>query len=253
MSAVNKLLKIASRFERIIKSAQKPNDPYYDLRVKNKSHGLAEDINFSTEDTRTLQDLMNKYFKSKNMNMAVKVNGEMNDETLRAIEYAKNNIQSDGGGVMYSAKQVLTYLQNNMPGVSKAAQRAMFNRFERSIKLAQETTDSFNNDRQKVLKLQTLMNNYFKSHDMNNMLLTADGVMGPKTKEAMKYFNYQKGKTFTGQQLLDYLSGTNDQHKPKYLSYQLDIESPLFPGYPLAKREPNPTYEIPLPKRPGES
>lgn len=129
-------------------------------------------------------------------------------------------------------------------------------------KFAQQATDPFYSDKQKVLRLQSLLNIYLKSKGRNEMLLIPDGVIGPKTEQAINFVKKMEGKSFTPEQLLTYLGDPNSRHMPDSLRLRTPVESVLGPegfekapthyGVPLAKKQDKLDYTIPLPFPLGE-
>lgn len=125
MRSVDNLVRLANRFERIVKRAQiaMPEEkitatPTQDGKkdqsfLGEQAASPLKDVEFSYDKTKImeLQKLLNEYFKSKNISMSVVSDGLMGPATKKAIEYAKNNIQSEGGGIMYSNYDVLNYLK----------------------------------------------------------------------------------------------------------------------------------------------
>jgi hypothetical protein len=104
MRSVDNLVRLANRFERIVKRAQNSSE-----EIK----GAFNDMEFNQDRNKILrlQNLMNEYFESKGQKTFVYPDGVMGPNTLKSIELAKNNIQSDGGGVMSSNQQILNYLE----------------------------------------------------------------------------------------------------------------------------------------------
>ena len=107
MRSVDNLVRLANRFERIVKRAQitMPEE-------KITAGGVSDnEFNANRDKVLRLQNLMNEYFESKGQGTFVYPDGVMGTKTQEAIKYTKNNIQSDGGGVMSSNQQILDYLE----------------------------------------------------------------------------------------------------------------------------------------------
>ena len=110
MSAIDKLLKIADRFERTVKRAATDAERQEMEKFRKDVKEMSEDV-LSDDEIRELQDLLNQFLFSKNRKLYLEIDGRFGPNTLEAMRVARKKLNNPN----LKDRQLLSSLRAKFP------------------------------------------------------------------------------------------------------------------------------------------